>query len=177
MIRIHAGKYKNSRINRVLVETTRETASMVREAVFNMLYQVSGNCLDLFAGAGSYGITALSLGASNCTFVDNNKLAIKTIKDNLSKLKIIDAEIYFGSYDKYLDMTKEKFDFIFLDPPYDFKNYLEILNLVANVATDNATIILEVNKNTDDIFEFNNFKLIKNKIYGIKKVLIYSNNG
>ena len=83
MIRIHSGIYRGQTIRRVGIQTTKETASMVREAVFNSLYNIYGNVLDLFAGSGSYGITALSLGAENATFCDNNYKAFSTIKNNL----------------------------------------------------------------------------------------------
>lgn len=174
MIRIHAGAFKGINIKRVKLESTKETASMVREAVFNMLYSISGNCLDLFAGSGSLGITALSLGASSVTFVDSNKKAIKTINDNLLKIKS-SQRVLNQDYLSFLKTNYEKFDLILLDPPYDFNNYEELLNIVSNHTSDHARIVLEIAKNTKYPTKFNNFILDRDKVYGSKRVIIYHN--
>lgn len=175
MIRIHGGKYKGQFINTVPVDSTRETASMVREAVFNSLYQVEGKVLDLFAGSGSYGITALSLGANEAFFIDNNFVAVKTLTENINKLKIENAKIIKTDYQSFLKSNLIKFDLIFLDPPYKFDSYEIIMNNLKNHLNEEARIVLEVNKNTK-INEIKGYTLVKEGIYGIKKVLIYKNN-
>lgn len=172
MLKIHSGIYKGQMIKRVHVNTTKETASMVREAVFNSLFKIEGNVLDLFAGSGSYGITALSLGASEAYFVDSNFKAYKTIKENLNKLKIT-AKVYNKDYQEFLKHNEIKFDYVFLDPPYDFKNYEELLSSLLKHLNKNAKVILEVDKKTN-INNNEKYYIIKEKNYGSKKVIIYS---
>ncbi|VEU80864.1 16S rRNA (guanine(966)-N(2))-methyltransferase RsmD [Haploplasma axanthum] len=177
MIRIHAGKFKGNSIKRVGIDSTRETASMVREAVFNSLYQINGNVLDLFGGSGSYGFTALSLGASELTLVDVNKRACAVLNDNALKLNILNnVKIYNKDYETFLKINTEKFDLVFLDPPYNFNSYDKLLEKISNQTTKNAKIILETDKKTNIPEAFNDFIIIKNKTYGIKKIVIYSNN-
>lgn len=172
MIVIHAGKYKSKRIDRVKVKSTKETASMVREAVFNSLFKVHGKVLDLFAGSGSYGITALSLGASEAYFIENNSKAISTINSNLNKLNI-KAKVYKTDYNMFLKRNKVKFDYIFLDPPYDFKSYELLLNNIKPHLNDNSYIILEVDRKSKIDITNNSYEVIKDKNYGSKRIIIF----
>lgn len=171
MIKIHAGKYKNQFINRVKINSTKETASMVREAVFNSLYNINGTVLDLFAGSGSYGITSFSLGAKEVYFVEKNNKAFLTIKNNLNKLNI-KGNLYKGDYKNFLKSNKVKFDYIFLDPPYDFNNYEELLNNVYYHLNSNGHIVLEVFKNTNIVIDNDKYFINKDKNYGSKRIII-----
>lgn len=177
MIKIHAGKYKNHYINRVKIKSTRETASLVREAVFNMINVEDKVVLDLFAGSGSYGITALSLGANNCYFIDNNKKAVLTINNNLKKLKINNNyQLYNVDYELFLKRNQTKFDVIFIDPPYNFNNYINLINTIILHLNIKGLIVLEVDNKNNLIEEANLFNIVKNKKYGNKKIIIIENN-
>lgn len=171
MIKIHAGLYKNRTIKRVGRKTTKETASMVREAVFNSLFNINGKCLDLFAGSGSYGITALSLGASEVVFNDYNFHAFKTIKNNLKSLNI-NAKVLKLDYKMFFNKNEILFDYIFLDPPYNFNNYYELLDLSKNHLNKGGKIILEVDKKDNIKINSLPFDIIKEKSYGSKKIYI-----
>jgi len=176
MIRIHSGILKGKVIKRVDLNSTRETSSLVRQSVFNMLGEVKGNVLDLFAGSGTYGFTSYSLGAKKVFFVDNNKKAYFNLIENSKKLEIIDnVQIYFLDYKNFLKKNNERFDLIFLDPPYDFETYNELLESCQKILNNCGKIILE-NKNNNPIFENNNLSIIKEKKYGIKKIVIYQKN-
>lgn len=178
MIKITSGRLKNRSIDRVGIKSTRETASMVREAVFNILYDINDyTVLDLFAGSGSYGITAFSNGASKIYFVDKNKDAIQTIIKNIKKTQIDESCVVVNkSYEDFLNKNEIKFDLIFLDPPYNFSNYKKLLDDISIHLTKDGQVVLEIDKKTDFAFETNNLVLTKNKIYGSKKILIYLNN-
>ena len=176
-MRIHAGKFKNHKIKRPNVETTKATSSMVREAVFNMVNPSDKVVLDLFAGSGSYGITAFSLGASFINFVDNNKVAYQTIKENINKLSISNNTLVsLSTYEKFLKINNTKFDLIFLDPPYNFNNYENLINELKNHLNAAGSIVLELNFRTNITLEAINLKVIKDKKYGIKRVIIFSND-
>lgn len=100
---------------------TRPTADRVKEAVFSMLqFQIAGACiLDLFGGTGQLGIEALSRGAKSATFVDVGEAACRLIRENLKRTNLAEnARVVRSDYMLYLKRCKEKFDIVFLDPPY-----------------------------------------------------------
>lgn len=104
---------------------TRPTSDKVREAMFETLggHVVDAKVLDLFAGSGALGIEALSRGAGHVVFVDNSTQATRIINDNLKKTgfsekgRIIRADFRLAI--KKLENTGEKFDLMFIDPPYE----------------------------------------------------------
>ena len=126
---IIGGMYKGRIIYMPKGAGIRPTSNKVREALFNILGdKVPGAAvLDLFAGSGSLGLEALSRGAAKAVFIDNNTRCISTIKRNLEKLrapsgvKITQLNVLQG-IKKMSD--REKFDLIFLDPPY-FKDWVK----------------------------------------------------
>ena len=100
---------------------TRPTADRVKEALFSILqFDLPGTkVLDLFGGTGQLGIEALSRGAYHAVFIDQSKSACSTIKENLRRTDFQNCTTVVQSdYLSYLQNTREKFDIIFLDPPY-----------------------------------------------------------
>lgn len=132
MLRIIAGKYKSLHIDAPNVSTTRPTTDKVREAIMSSLQNEINSCrvLDLFGGSGALGLEALSRGAASCVFCDSSKSAIKTIHNNLNKLKEEHAEVFLGDYRQVLKQLGKKnyqFDLVFIDPPYKMKEAYEIV--------------------------------------------------
>jgi len=120
---IIGGVYRGRKIAMPRGVKIRPTSNKVREALFNILGNkvVDSVCLDLFAGSGSLGLEALSRGAAKCVFVDNNAKCVNTIRENLKKLGISDkAKIMQLIVAQAVTKLsgKEKFDLIFIDPPY-----------------------------------------------------------
>ena len=106
---------------------TRPTTDRVKESLFNIIqpYIPAQNILDLFGGSGALGIEALSRGSKACVFVDNDKKAVDIITFNTRKARVIDrANIVKTDAFSYLSACSEKFDIIFLDPPYN-KGFLK----------------------------------------------------
>lgn len=106
---------------------TRPTAEKVKEAMFSIIqFEIEGRkVLDLFGGTGQLAIEALSRGAVQAVIVDESAAAVKLIKENLRRTKLQDrATVVQSDYQQFLRQTREKFDLIFLDPPYEGK-YLE----------------------------------------------------
>lgn len=100
-----------------------------RLALFNMVSDIvaGAKVLDAFSGSGALGIEALSRGAKTVTFIDNNPVAVKVIKSNLSELSLT-AEVLKEKVSEY--KTKSKFDLILADPPYDDFKDDEIKHLI-----------------------------------------------
>ena len=124
MIRIISGIYKGKRLKRVVSPLVRPMPDKLKEALFNILgEEVRGSVvLDGFAGTGSLGIEALSRGAERAVFVDDYYPALKVIGINLAKCgaeakgRILRKD--FNRAVIQLAKEGEKFDLIFLDPPY-----------------------------------------------------------
>ncbi len=129
-MKIIAGLYKGFSLKTFSGNDIRPTPGKVREALFDILgfKVVEADFLDVFAGTGAIGIEAFSRGAKRVTFIDNNKKGIKIIQDNLKKINKVDSyeilNIDFLKAIKNMDMQNNKFDIIFLDPPYN-KQYVE----------------------------------------------------
>ena len=97
----------------------RPTTDHVKQAIFNILqYDMEGRrVLDLFGGTGQMGIEALSRGAREAVFVDSSRTSVLLIRENL-KLCGFKADVLQSDALSYLQRG-EKFDIIFVDPPYD----------------------------------------------------------
>ena len=100
---------------------TRPTADRVKEALFSILqFDLPGKrILDLFGGTGQLGIEAISRGAKSAVFVDAGDAPCKLINENLRRAKMEgEGKVVRADYLTYLSGCKEKFDIVFLDPPY-----------------------------------------------------------
>ena len=176
-MRIIAGKHKKRTIEMVGSKDTRETSDKVRGAIFNMIGQRPlGVCLDLFAGSGAYGLEALSRGAEKVYFIDHQKKAIETIKANIKTLgEEENASLFLSDYQVFIKhLSKDVlFDTVFIDPPYEMTNYMDIIITFAEHLNDDAMIIVESSKKVHMPDSCMQFLKIKEKTYGIKKVSIY----
>ena len=170
-MRITGGKLRHRIIKMTNLETTRETQDKVRMAIFNMLGQYfdGGVALDLFAGSGAMGLEAISRGIDTIYLNDINNNACKVIKENVNSLGITNAKITNLDYETFYKNNKVKFDYIFLDPPYALNDIDYILDLSLNHLNDNGLIIFEMAKESK---WNNNYNVIKEKTYGIKRVII-----
>jgi 16S rRNA (guanine966-N2)-methyltransferase len=126
-VRIVAGSRKGARIFAPKGRDTRPTSDRVREAVFGILGPIEGlTVLDLFAGSGALGLEALSRGAVSATFVESDPAALESIERNLSKLELEGARIVRSDAMKHLARTPERYDVVFLDPPYEMVESLRM---------------------------------------------------
>ncbi len=170
-MRIITGLAKGTRLETLDGLDTRPTAERVKESVFSMLqFEVENRrILDLFAGSGQMGLEALSRGALCCTFVEKNLEAMEIVKRNAKKTKLIDkCKIINVDYKDFLrgSKTREKFDVIFLDPPYSMKIIPEILDSLVkfDMLNTNAKIICE---SEDDIeYTCEGLDTVKHNKYG-----------
>lgn len=114
------GTARGRRLKELEGMETRPTTGKVKESIFSIIqFDLEGRrVLDLFAGTGQLGIEALSRGAAACVFCDQRKDAVQLIRDNLAVCQLTDkATVRQGDAMAYLK-SGEKFDIIFLDPPY-----------------------------------------------------------
>lgn len=174
MIRITGGNNRSRKLETPDVVTTKPTMDKVRAAVFNILNEnIKGKkVLDLFAGSGSYGFEALSRGAAFATFVDNNKDAINSIKKNASILKEENISIINSDIASFLESTNDKFDIVFMDPPYKLDIYEKMVELLEKneLLQPFSIIVLESDKELN-ITE-TDYRKIKTYKYGLARIYV-----
>ena len=120
-MRVITGTARGRRLKELEGMETRPTTDRVKEGLFSALqFDIEGRrVLDLFAGTGQLGIECLSRGAASAVFVDRRADAVKLIRENLKTTELTDrAKVVSGDSMEYLKSLREKFDLIFLDPPY-----------------------------------------------------------
>ena len=169
-MRIISGKYKGKKIQGFDIKGTRPTMDRVKESLFAMIfpYLKDAVCLDLFAGSGSLGIEAISNGASSCIFVDNNIQILKILKNNIKNIP--NCQIVNSDFISYLKKSNQKFDIIFLDPPYANNWLQKCLDIIVkqDLLNDNGLIICEY-----ETEQFKNpYPVIKEKKYGTTNIRI-----
>ena len=120
-VRVISGFSRGRKLKEPTGFDIRPTSDMVKESIFNIVqFDIEGRrILDLYAGTGQLGIEALSRGAGSAVFIDSKPDAVKLIKENLKLCGFEDmASVFTREALLYLE-NSEKFDLIFVDPPYD----------------------------------------------------------
>jgi 16S rRNA (guanine(966)-N(2))-methyltransferase RsmD len=135
-MRVISGTARGRRLKELPGMETRPTTDKVKEALFNIIqFEIEGRkVLDLFGGTGQLGIEALSRGGAHCTFVDQSRQASALIRENLKTTGLSDhARVVQGDSLGFLSSCHEKFDVIFLDPPYHTDLMDRALELVTKI--------------------------------------------
>ena len=119
-VRIIGGMWRSRIIEFPDLPGLRPTPDRVRETLFNWLGQTmtQKRCLDLFAGSGALGFEAASRGASSVTMVESARPAIYALRRNRERLGANQCQIIAQDAVKTLDVLKDAFDVIFVDPPF-----------------------------------------------------------
>lgn len=169
-MRVITGTAKGCKLKSPQNMDIRPTTDRIKETLFNIISHDLVDCkfLDLFSGTGAIGIEALSRGAEKAVFVDKSIDSIKIIDYNLlhtklfSKAKVCTGDVL--SVIKKLGEQQQKFDIIFMDPPY-LQNYIsQVLTAIRQANILNGYIIVE--HETKDNFKIpEDFKILKQKVY------------
>ena len=182
-MRIISGSFKGKKILLPKDKLTRPLKDLTKESIFNILKHSkllkveleNSNILDLFSGVGSFGLECLSRGAKNVTFLESYKKVLSVLKKNIDNLnqqnqtKVIEKDIFS---ENTLKLLNDKFDIIFMDPPYKEKKLSYLLNAITELKllnTGGIIIIHRHKKEEDDLPE--EFNLILEKNYGISKII------
>lgn len=174
-MRVISGENRGTKLAAPPGLNTRPTDDRLKENIFNLIGIVEKDTkvLDLFAGSGQIGIEFLSRGSASCVFVDNNIKSVNCIKENIKKTRHVEQSIIMKSDVKNAisKLLGNKFDYIFLDPPYDNKkNLLEVFDIIhkSDIINDRTKIIIE----TVEDFQIKNANILKERVYGKRKILI-----
>lgn len=158
--------------------STRPTTERVKEALFSAIqFEIPGAAvLDLFGGTGQLGIEALSRGANRAVFVDMQKSAAGLIRENLRRTRLDNrGAVVQSDYLAYLSRCREKFQIIFLDPPYAevfLENAIKKISEI-DILTDDGIIIAESPKGKELSGVFPGLRRRKTYYYGITAISIY----
>ena len=181
-MRIISGSFKGKKILEPKDIKTRPLKDLTKESIFNIIihskkFEVNlekSIILDLFSGVGSFGIECLSRNVKKVIFIENYNGVLPLLKRNLEnlnlneKFSVLEYDIYEGNI---FSKLKNKFDIIFLDPPYKDKNLDRLLIEINNhkILNKNGIIIIHRHKNEQDIIP-KVFQIVDQKKYGISKI-------
>ena len=185
-MRIISGSFKGKKILQPKDIKTRPLKDLTKESIFNILShsnkfqsKISGTTiLDLFSGVGSFGLECLSRGAKHVTFIENYKGVLPILKKNLLSLKL-DKNYHISEQDILkeinLNNNRNKFDIIFIDPPYKYKNLEKIIDSIYEnkLLKNNGIMIIHRHRKEKEDFS-KKIKILDEKKYGISKILFAS---
>lgn len=174
-MRVITGKARGIALKTPDGMTTRPTTDRVKEAMFSIIqFDIPGaRVLDLFGGTGQLGIEALSRGAKSAVFVDAGEQACRLIRENLKRARMeSDGHVIRSDYLAYLSICKEKFDIIFLDPPYAEVFLENALNRITeiDILQSGGIIVTERPLGKELPWEFEGY--IRSKDYKYGKILL-----
>lgn len=170
-IRIIAGRWRGRLITIPDLPGLRPTPNRIRETLFNWLapHIVGSRCLDLFAGSGALGLEALSRGAGEVVFVDQNQQAIIALRDLMLQLGVGNqVGLYCEPVLTFLRSQKAPFDIIFLDPPFHQNLLLPCCELLEslNLLSENSLVYLEAENTLPNLQLPANWTLYRHKEAG-----------
>lgn len=155
-MRIISGKYKNKRLTAPKKLPVRPTTNMAKEALFNILnnnyYLEDLTVLDLFSGTGNISFEFASRGATTITAIDANvgctQFISKTSEELNFEITTIKSDVF-----KFLERTKNKYNVIFADPPYNFEisKFSKVSELIFlnELLLDDGLLVIEHSEQTD----------------------------
>ena len=185
-MRIISGKFKGKKISFISSSETRPLRDYVKENIFNIIHHrkklkfnlEKANILDLYSGVGSFGIECLSRYLCNVVFVEKDPLASLNLKKNIVDLKLTKrVKIISQDTKNYLNKFnyEDKFDLIFLDPPYKDISFLGVIALIKEkkIYKKNHEIIIHRERSCEEVFN-DYLKVDLEKKYGRSKIIFGS---
>ena len=183
-MRIIGGKFKGKKLLLPIDKKTRPLKDLVKESVFNLLensnkYQIvlkNSAVLDLFSGSGSFGLECISRGVEKIVFFENYPSVINILKRNISNIngdkfsKIIERNCFDLISSNILQ--NQRFDIIFLDPPFketDINNLLEKI-IEKKLLNKDGIMILHRHKK-DNIKISSKLNIVDERFYGVSKII------
>ena len=176
-LRIVAGNWRSRLLDIADVPGLRPTSERIRETLFNWLEpRINGACcLDLFAGTGALGLEALSRGARRVVFVEQSMRAVRTLNANIETLGAAGAVVrHMDALDYLRGEQGERFDLVFLDPPFAADMVDELCRLLAerNLLANDACIYIEQGRSGAEPELPAGWEVLKNKTAGSVRYML-----
>ncbi|MDP2726486.1 MAG: 16S rRNA (guanine(966)-N(2))-methyltransferase RsmD [Dehalococcoidia bacterium] len=179
MLRVTGGTARGRPLRGPRRVTLRPTRGLVKEALFSILASLTprlGRVLDLYAGVGALGIEALSRGADWVDFVERDRSACALIRDNLTNTGLSDrGKVYCLPVRKFLSLLPERYDIIFLDPPYGGEEVDKVLGALGEsaLAGKDTLVVAEHSSRRDLAPKYGRLALLKTRRYGDTSLSIF----
>jgi len=182
-VRIISGEFGGRRLKAVPGQNTRPTTDKIKESLFNILggYFDGGVMLDMYSGSGAVAIEAVSRGMDRAFLFENNRLAQKTIEQNIEITKSPEQfhlkrqNVKQGLKTIASDPAFEPFEFVFMDPPYRLQEIVKDIEQLQelNLVSPDCVIVCEVDKEVqlpELILDFEQYKRVE---YGITALVFF----
>jgi 16S rRNA (guanine966-N2)-methyltransferase len=168
-IRIIGGRWRSRQIEFPDAPNLRPTPDRVRETLFNWLGQSlrGKRCLDLFAGSGALGFEALSRGAGHVVMVESQRTVHAALELNAKQLDAHSLTLVYADARQFVSNCKEKFDVVFLDPPFQTDLLEAILDVLPDILAEDAVVYLESGRDLANVAR--NWTVLKRNRAGIVK--------
>lgn len=147
-LRIIAGEFGGRFVSADVTKATHPMGDRVRSAMFASLASKGvlngARILDAFAGTGAVGLEALSRGASSAVFIDKDRTATSVLRSNIDALHVDDrSKVIITTVSNWLDTRDktDKFDLIFVDPPYNKPQFSTVFRLLDALKTNGLMIL------------------------------------
>lgn len=148
-MRVITGSARGRKLKTLEGQDTRPTGEKVKEALFSAIQFDLENktVLDLFAGSGQLGIEALSRGAGKCVFIDENRAAADIVKENVAAVGF-QSRALVSAMDSFMFLkhSSEKFDIVFLDPPYGKDMIMSAEADLEKILSENPIVVCETGR-------------------------------
>lgn len=177
-LRIIGGEFKRRTLNFANIEGLRPTPDRVRETLFNWLMWDIQNTkvLDVCTGSGALGFEALSRGAKHVVMIEPNNTQAQQLKENCKLLKIENCEVHVKNAQDILPKINQKFDLIFLDPPYSLNLWQELALMINPLIESEGLIYVEADQNLMQLQLPSDWKLIKETKAGTVRAGLFKKN-
>ena len=186
--KIIGGEFKGKLIEIPNIFTTRSSKGILKESLFNTLqFEIIGkNFVEVFSGSGSIGLEALSRGASQCYFIEYNKVAYNVLQENIKRLNPTKCHHVFGDsfekFDTILKMVENRAEktYFYFDPPFATRDgmddvYDKTLELIAKIdPTKTMMVIVEHMSQLDMPQTIGELEQVKRKKFGRSTMTYYA---
>lgn len=176
-IKIIAGKYKGKILHMDFLPNTRPTKSIVKESLFNTLYDSIKDkvLIEVFAGYGSVGFEAFSRGAKKVIFIEKDSRSYSVLMGNIHLFDSPNLIAYNEDSMLFLERLcrNSEFDILYLDPPFCL-DYDEIFALLSRIDLSDKIVIFEHISNFAMPKILNNLTLYKSRKFGRTTISYYS---
>ena len=173
MLRITGGQFKGKSIDSLPGKDIRPTSSKTRQGIFNVLFSMGfdvegARVVELFAGTGLISFESISRGALEAVLVDNARSSLKVIEGNVEKLNIKNrVRLIYDDALAFINKNDLKgFDLVYLDPPYSYKCYEQLLGELFGKIDSGCVLIAESGRELPVSNTPKDVELIKVKKWG-----------
>jgi 16S rRNA (guanine966-N2)-methyltransferase len=174
-VRVIAGEFKGRRLVGPDTDDTRPIMDRAKESIFNSIaFEIpDARVADLFAGAGSFGIEALSRGAASAVFVESGRKALQALRTNLDTLGV-ESAVRTADVLTWDASADGPFDLVFCDPPWPMRTSVVagVLERLARDLTDDALVVV-TRRSTDPTPEPDGYRIDDERRLGGTRIIRY----